>query len=148
MLLLTGSSHLLRLPGSLVWEQKQQREKEGGVSKSATLQHLSCIKIEGARRDDDDVYYRTISGRPQSSKGRRRIWAFERRSGKAWQQRYLYPDGSGWPSMLTPLTKMCRCNVKRCACPSSKISKSGKREKRWFLLKVPRCDTNGVGEVK
>ena len=20
--------------------------------------------------------------------------------------------------------------------------------KRWFLLKVPRCDTNGVGEVK
>ena len=48
-----------------MWEQKQQREKEGGVSKSATLQHLSCIKIEGERRDDDDVYDRTIWETPK-----------------------------------------------------------------------------------
>ena len=33
----------------------------------------------------------TISARDQSSQGRRRIWAFERRSAKAWQQRYSWP---------------------------------------------------------
>ena len=33
----------------------------------------------------------TISARDQSSKGRRRIWAFDRRSGRASQQRYSRP---------------------------------------------------------
>ena len=74
-----------------VWTKKR------GSMKAVVLMATPCSKplhgkaVDDVTDDDDyDVYY-CICSRLESSKGRRRLWAFVRRSGRAYQSRYSWP---------------------------------------------------------
>ena len=88
----------------------------------------------------------TISARDQISKGRRRIWAFERRSGRAVQPRYSWPP----PALIHWEVKVggkSMEDVGGAGFAGSSPPFLGLREGRG-LLKIPRGDIDGLGEEK